>query len=145
MDWTRHPPILLIHSHSHFRFIDFVTPTFTCQYSLGMAQYPQYKEGSARMSKDSGLRRAQQGERSGESTGLKWVLAVSKWDLNRILFSAGESLRAPQPGFESCNSEGRVVRIDPARPPQSRDTHSTGMRFAQRASGRVRSGSCPWK
>jgi hypothetical protein len=72
------------------------------------------------------------------------VLAVSTRDLNRISFSAGEPLHAPQPVFGSRNSEAWVVRIEPARPPQSRDTRSIGMRSVQRASDRVLSGTGLW-
>ena len=91
-------------------------------------------------STDSDARRGHWGGRR----GLKRVLAVSTRDLNRILFSAGAPLRSPQRGSGPRNSEALVVRIEPARHPQPRGTHSTGMRSVQRANDRVRSGTCPW-
>jgi hypothetical protein len=65
-------------------------------------------------------------------------------NFNGISFTAGEPLRAPQPGFGPRNSEARVVRIESARPPQQHNTCPTGMRSVQRANGRVRSDTCLW-
>ena len=104
---------------------------FTREYSVAIAQYPQYEYGSAGTSKDSNVRRDYQGERRGDSTELKREMAVSKRDLNRISFSAGKPLHAPQPDFGSRNSETLVVPIDPVYPPQQRVTRSTGMRSVQ--------------
>jgi hypothetical protein len=129
------PPPLPLH---RFRHAD-----FTREYSIGMVQHSQYEDGSTHISKDSDVRRGHQSEHSRESTGPKRVLAVSTRDLNRILFTAGEPLCAPQPGLGSHNSEARVVPIEPAQPPHPRDTRSTGMRHVQRVSDRVRSGTCP--
>ena len=138
---TRHPPLLLIHPPlplHHLRQVD-----FTRKYSLVERNVLSTRIAQSGISKDPDVRRGHQGERSGESTGLKWVMTASKRDLNRTLFSAGEPLRSPQPGLGSRNSETLVVHIELARPPQPRDTRSTGMRSAQIASGRVRSGTCP--
>jgi hypothetical protein len=130
------PPVLLIHS----RFIVFVTPASRAH--TPSVEHKSSVRGLLRpaASTDSDARRGHWGGRR----GLKRVLAVSTRDLNRILFSAGAPLRSPQRGSGPRNSEALVVRIEPARHPQPRGTHSTGMRSVQRANDRVRSGTCPW-
>jgi hypothetical protein len=113
---TRRPPVLLIHFRFHFRFIVFVTPTSRANTPSVERKILSTTIAQTGISTDSDIRRGHRGERSGEGTGLKRVLAVSTRDLNRISFDAGAPLRAPQRGFGSRNSEALVVRIEPARP-----------------------------